>query len=129
MCLCLSDEILPLLPFCTQIYSGTFALIALTAGETVEVFTTRAEGMEECTRNMSLITDHTIPCDEFSVRTALTLSLTAGLFLVSNVKGKGKGGDIWVWERNGADVEVKDRESVKSKNEQGVGDRGPGIWG
>lgn len=107
MCLCLSDEILPLLPFCTQIYSGTFALIALTAGETVEVFTTQAEGMKECTRNMSLITDHTIPCDEFSVRTALTLSLTAGLFLVSNVKGTGKGGDIWVWERNGADEEVK----------------------
>jgi len=103
---CLSDEILPLLPFCTHIYSGTFALIALTAGETVEVFTTMAESMERCTRNMSLITDYTIPCDEFSVRTALTLSLTAGLFLVSNVKGKGKRGDRWVWERNGAKEEV-----------------------
>ena len=75
--------------------SGTFALIALTSGETVEVFTTQAERLGQCTRNANA-TEHMISCEDVSVRTALTLSLSAGLFLVSDVKGKG---DCWGRER------------------------------
>ena len=71
--------------------SGTFALIALTSGETVEVFTTRAENMQKCTRNATLVTEDIISCDDFSVRTALTLSLSSGVFLVSGLEGEGKG--------------------------------------
>lgn len=89
------DQILPCL-LCSNLLfcSGTFALIALTSGETVEVFTTRAEFLQKCTRNATLVTEDMISCDDFSVRTALTLSLSAGVFLVSGPEGEGKGARI-----------------------------------
>lgn len=85
------DQILPCLHVLDLLFcSGTFALIALTSGETVEVFTTRAEITQQCTRNASLVTEDVISCDDFSVRTALVLSFSSGVFLVSGLEGEGR---------------------------------------
>ena len=65
-------------------FSGTYSLIAVQAGETVEVFTSFARintiCMEEVTSNL---TTESMSCLDYSINTAITLSLSSGLFLVS----------------------------------------------